>query len=491
MSLSLFRPSQNQKFVIFRFLAEFSGRTVSFITFPLLVRYLGTEAYGVHAMLGAFQNALVPVATLGLGFAVVRLMAGEQNSSHVSARFFSTLILVTVVSSVLALSIILTAPWLNLLFVKVDWATPVIRWSALLVVLTAIELTINDYYRSRLRIVSYSVLQLLQALVYVVTMIAVLSVGGGLLEVVWATLMVKLMFILIAGGYFVVSREVQLSFSLMSRSEFMDMIRFGFPIVIAGIGYWMMGLGDRAIIGYYLDVKKVGIYNAAYILAALVGVLAAPFWGPMYPLMARHNNNGDHAALMATCRKYTNGYLMLGLPALVGLTVLSTNILQVLSSSEITIPASLFGIIALGLFFDQFSTNCHYLAYLHNDTSFFRNVTLISGVFNILLNVVLVPLLGIMGAALATLAAYALLDILLFKKIFSYGYRFSEIYDLRLIRKLMVSTSIMAGAVHIFNTHLSPSPVSIFISILIGVVCYGVVLLAVNGFQLRRALGYV
>ena len=59
-----------------RFVAEGIGRAAAFLTMPLLARLVGADGYGEFTLAQASIAALVPVASLGLGFSLVRRIAG-------------------------------------------------------------------------------------------------------------------------------------------------------------------------------------------------------------------------------------------------------------------------------------------------------------------------------------------------------------------------------------------------------------------------------
>jgi O-antigen/teichoic acid export membrane protein len=479
--MSTFR--RDRLFIAIRFLAEFIARAGSFVIFPILARSIGAEGYGVQAQLNTINGVLIPIATLGLGFAVVRVVAGHQNVDFVSARFFSSLLIVTIVSAALAALVALLAPWLNILFIKVEWATPVISWSSLMIVLSAWELMLNDYYRSRLRIIAYSLFQIFQILVSVGGIVLVLQSGGGLLEVIWVWLVAKFFFVLVAFGYFIGTGEIQFKVSLMPYRELKELIWFGWPLVVMGVSASIMSLGDRAVIGYYFNPKQVGVYNATYSLAGIFAAIGAPFWGPLYPIMATHKNNNDYSALALNCRKYMNGYCFISIPTFVGLTVLASPLLQVLGSAEFAIPPLLFGLIALGLFSDQFSASVHYLIYLHNEPIFIRNIVILSAMVNLILNILIVPLWGILGASLSTFFSYILLDILLFRRVVSYGYRITELYDFHTLSEYAFSALVMAVVVYLLMKYCRNNLIMLVGVVGLGVVCYGVILLIVKGFS--------
>ncbi|HEX2907545.1 MAG TPA: oligosaccharide flippase family protein [Phototrophicaceae bacterium] len=473
----------------FRFLAQIVAQVGNFLLFPLLARNLGTEGFGVQTQLNAINGVLLPIATLGLGFSVVRLIAGKDDVGYISARFLSTLLLATSVACALGAGVFVAAPILNDLFIKVEWATSVIRLSAVMLVVMTVERVLKDYYRARMRIVAYSVFEMVQTALLVVGIVLVFQADGGLWEVlvVWIGIKAGLMVALVA--YFRWLGEIRLRSALMPWAELLEMVRFGIPVVTMGLSMWVIGLGDRAVIGYYMDASSVGVYGSAYTLAGLLGALATAFWGPMYPLMAKHKNNGDVPRLMGVCRRYTNAYLVIGLPALVGLTVLSAQILRILGSADFVIHPALFGLIALGLFSDQVSATPYYLIYLHNEPQVIRNVTVFTALVNMVLNVIMVPRLGIWGSALATLITYGAQDILLARRVVFYGYRLRDVYSLQKIGKLTAVALAMGGVLLLLqNQFVNDSLGVLLLLVVVGGGVYGVMLMALNRFQFNNLL---
>jgi O-antigen/teichoic acid export membrane protein len=474
-----------QHIILIRFVAEAIGRGAAFLLFPLLARHLGAEAYGVQMQTAAVAGVLVPVATLGLGFGVVRTTAGAVDRLHVSARYTTTLSIILVTSLLLAAAVALAAPVLNALFFKAPWATPVIRWAALLVPLGALESVVIDFYRARLRILAQSLFQIAQAVLLVSAVVIVLGAGGQLLHVVWASMGVKAMAVLAMVAYFVAVGEVTPSRTGLSRREVVGLVRFGLPIVVMGLSTWIMSIGDRLIIGWYLDVRQVGIYSAAYSLATLIAYVATPLWGPLYPLMAAAARENRRDVLTGICRRYMSLFLIIGVPAVCGLSLLSPAVLRLLGTAEFAIHPLVFALIAMGLLSDQVATSAHYLVYLHDEPKFLRNVTMLAGLANLVLNLLLVPYLHILGAAVATLAAYLLLDVLLYRRVSRYGYGLWELYDRGVIARVVFSAAVMSVVVAL--APLSSGAAALVAAALLGAAAYGSVLVVVMGWtNLRR-----
>lgn len=461
-----------------------------FLVFPLLVRKIGAEGFGVMSQINALNGILVPVATIGLGFSTVRLVAGEVDRSLVSQRFFSATLLVAAIGGVLACLVVLCAPVVNEALIKASWATPALRLGAVLILLIALEYTVRDYYRARLRIFTFSLFEIAYSLANLAGVLLVLTRGGGLFQVIAAMAFLRLGYLAVLYSYFIASGEVRWTRNLMPRAELAEIIRFGMPVVVMSLGGWLVSAGDRMVIGYFFNAREVGIYSAAYTLASVQTALAAPFWMGMYPLMADALKSRERRNLVAVSHKYSNGFCMIGIPVLIGLSTLSVPLLRLIGSEEFVIPPLLFAAIAIGLFSDQLTANVHYLLYLHNEPHFLRNVVLFSGVLNLALNLVLVPMWGIAGAAIATLIAYVALDVLLFRRILTYGYRLGEIYDLKTLAKYGLSGVTILIVPLLIGGSGNFDWLTFGGSIGLSVLVYAGVLVILNGFSVRRAFGY-
>lgn len=474
-----------------RFLSEIVTRVGGLILFPLLANYLGPEGYGVYAQAGAINGVLIPIATIGLGLSVVRLVSGTSDPIAVSSRLLSSLALVGCISLALSLATFASAPVLSGLFIKVGTSVPVIRWSAFMIMSTALTLTVSEYYRARLRVIAFSALQILGTVATVGSVAVVLSHGGDLLAVVKALLAVQTGQFVFMIAYLVFAGDLTVGAPSLPWAESAAMVRFGIPIVITGISTWVFASSDRLLIGYFLNAQEAGIYNAAYSLAVVPTAFAAPFWYSMFPLMAIHQKRHETQLVAAICRRYSSAFFLIGVPALVGLTVLSSETLRVMGSDGFSIRPLMFAMIGIGLFADQFSGTSQYLIYLHNEPHFLRNATVLAGATNLGLNILLIPVTGIMGAAAATLASYVLLDTLIVRRALSYGYTLSGLYNFSALRRIVGSaTAMMLVLVAAKQTFAAVDLRSLILLVLTGGLAYAASLWATNGCSIRRLIAF-
>ncbi len=190
-----------------------------------------------------------------------------------------------------------------------------------------------------------------------------------------------------------------------------DFFRYGMPLTATFALSFIVSASDRFLIAWLLDESQVGVYAACYdlsqqtvILLMMVVNLAA------YPVALRAlEREGQQAAR----RQLTQNAILLiavGLPATTGLAVLAPNVAYTLLGRQFQENApyliALVGVAAL-----LSGTRSYYF-----DLAFqFERRTLsqvwimgAAACLNVLLNLLLIPMFGVAGAAYATLAAYML-----------------------------------------------------------------------------------
>jgi O-antigen/teichoic acid export membrane protein len=167
-----------------------------------------------------------------------------------------------------------------------------------------------------------------------------------------------------------------------------------------------------------------------------------------------------------------NLFCSIGIPAFLGLTVLSNELLTRFGTNSFAANPMIFLLIAAAIFLDQVATHGYYLAYILNQTIFLRNLTLVTAGINLLLNLWLVPQIGILGAALATFIAYVFLDLIFIFRIRTYGLKLSEVYDFGFLGKSLAAAIFMACVILVFKPFFSASLPGLLALVAIGMAAY-------------------
>jgi len=168
---------------------------------------------------------------------------------------------------------------------------------------------------------------------------------------------------------------------------------------------------------------------------------------------------------------------MTAIPAAFGLSILAKPILQILATSEFVPGSAVVPFVAYGAVLFGFYGICVYIFHLVKRTELVVRLLGISAVLNIILNIILIPRMGILGAAVATLIAYGVLGMLTLMITRKYLK-----FDLSIpfMLKSAFSSAIMTLCIWLIN----PESIALVIaSIFAGILIYFGILLLLKGLS--------
>ncbi|MCW2131637.1 lipopolysaccharide biosynthesis protein [Arthrobacter sp. VKM Ac-2550] len=188
-------------------------------------------------------------------------------------------------------------------------------------------------------------------------------------------------------------------------------LKLGLPLTLAGIAYFQLSAGDRIIVQMILGAEEVGRYQAAYVIGSIV-VLLITFTGTAWtPRFAALVDNAERWELATRARDELYRVLM---PVILGVTLAAPFALQIVVPQSFR-PETLTGVvflIALSAFPVAAGAASCQLLLTQRRGSVIGLMTGVAAMGSIGLNLLLVPLWGIFGAATAAVAAYMLLAFL-------------------------------------------------------------------------------
>ena len=191
--------------------------------------------------------------------------------------------------------------------------------------------------------------------------------------------------------------------------SFRAQLRYGLPLTVTFALNWVMDGSDRLLLGWLLDEGAVGVYAAGYDLAfQSLTLLLTIIHTAGYPLvMHALEKNG---AEQARGQLGQNGELLIT-AAFVGVTMLialGPQIIELIIGAKFRAGALLvFPWVALAAAISGIKAFHFDIAFHLGKNSHYMVLTgAIAAAINIVLNLILIPAFGILGAAWATLLAY-------------------------------------------------------------------------------------
>ncbi|MBV1729167.1 MAG: polysaccharide biosynthesis C-terminal domain-containing protein, partial [Methanobacterium sp.] len=255
-----------------------------------------------------------------------------------------------------------------------------------------------------------------------------------------------------------------------------DYLSFGVPTIPTTLSFWIVDSSDRYVISILLGTAFVGYYSPGYTLGNLIQRIVVPFAVILPSLLSPYHDKNEINEIKIFLKYSLKYFLALGIPAVFGLSVLSKQILLILTTPEIAIQGYLITpFVALGALFFGIYGIFSQIFILEKETKIVGLIWIIASISNLILNILLVPYFGFLGAAIVTLFAYLFVMISVIISSFKY-LRFDR--NIQFIVKSTFASAVMAG----FIIGLNPMGIiSIILTILISIIIYIVILLILRG----------
>ncbi len=210
------------------------------------------------------------------------------------------------------------------------------------------------------------------------------------------------------------------------------MMRYGFPIMIAGIAFAINDQFDKILLQHMLpsDIAEaeVGIYSACYKLGLFMVLFRTAYTLGIEPFFFSHASSENASQTYATITKY---FVIFG-SLMTLFVIVFADILKLfmIRDSSYWDAMGVVPLIILANFFLGIYTNLSVWYKLTNQTHIGAYISIIGAIITLGLNYLLIPKISYYGSAIATIAAYGsmmLISYLLGKKYYPIPYEMKKI----------------------------------------------------------------
>lgn len=437
------------------------------ILLPLLTKLLGVENYGIWSQLMVTVGLTVPLIGMGLGSSIIRFLAGEKDKKIIREGVLTSLSASFFAGIILSLLLLAFSDFLASTVFANPKATVLIKISILLILLTALNQLLFSYLRSFRQIARYSTLSVIETSLELLTIAYSLSVGYGIKGALISLIIIRAIIFLITSCLII----AQVGISPPTLFRLKSYLKFGLPLVPTSFLFWIIYSSDNYLIGYFHGISPVGIYSAACTLSGIIMALFNPIHFVLYPAISKLWEEGKFEEVKINLKyafKYT---VIIGIPAVFGVSILTGQLLRIFTTPEFRFASVVVPFVSGGLLVLQFSGLAQYILMLAKKTKTIAVILTMAAISNIILNILLIPSLGIIGAAIATAACYIGLGIIL--HIASTKNLIFEL-DLKLTAKAIFSSLLMVMFIRLAN-------LNVLLSISVGILVYAITLLALRG----------
>ena len=373
--------------------ARFLGVAVSVVTFKLTTNYLGVGQFGQLSIVLAFADLLRVLADLGVGTTLARELAKSPGDADVLGGSLLRIRLAGTTGAILlALAVVPVLPY--------EHETKLALAAALVGVFFMSAATFpNAFFQTNLRLELQAALELATRFLNLALIAVVIAFDGGLYGVIASFVLVNAIVCLAA---FWLSRPFWRLNVRFERRRASPLVRDAIAIGVVSMIGLLHFKGDAVLLSLLKPAKDVGVYAVAYRFIDYAFILPGLFVAAMFPILTRAIHRSPREGEVVINKTFQ--VLLLGaVPVTLGLVVLARPLIRIITSAEFDAAVTPLRILAFSLILIFVNPVFYNALIAVNRQRELIAVGIASVVFNVALNLVLIPRYSYDGAAIATL----------------------------------------------------------------------------------------
>jgi O-antigen/teichoic acid export membrane protein len=401
------------------------SRLIAVFLLPLYTSYLGPKGFGQISTIVALTAVLSIVLRFGITSAFFRFYFDSEHEDRktlvVRTSFWFTMGMATLG---LVLGIAFAQPvsdWLNLGGADLVIAGFIGLWAQMNYA------QVTSLFRVEERPVGFAIASVANVLI---TIGATLTLVVGFHEGALGALVGNFLGTLTVYFALLAYRRYQLGFQF-DRKLLRAMNRFGMPLVPSALALWAINLIDRLFVNHYKGQSEVGIYSFAVNIASVIVFLLTAFqlaW-PAFAYSIKDDTAAKRTyAYVLTYLLFVTCWMSLAFGSLAPWIVHVINPSGAFSRSAEAVPLLCFATAA----YSGYSVLAIGIGRMRK-TQLNWVVTSTAALVNIAINFALIPVYGMMGAAVSTLVAYVVLFAAMWfrsRQVFPVSYQWRRILTL-------------------------------------------------------------
>ena len=389
-----------------------SGKVLLFLLTLYIARTLGAGEVGIYFLGLTIIHVMAVIALAGMDVGIVRYVAiytGRKDAQRVKGTIISAIVVSSAISWVIAFGVFAASDFCSVhLFHKPELGT----------ILKLLSFTIPFETFMKVMLAVTRGLKLMQYAAFIQNVIwiglrlvlTIVFVGFfkiGLVGVVWAYLASSVIAASIA--FYYANRSVPF-FNSEEKIAFniKELINFSVPMVFTVLIYDVMCHIDVLMLGVFLPAEEIGIYTVTVRMLSFAQVIFVAFQPIFQPFVAELHDKKEFDRLSGLLKNITHWSVSISLPFFLSLLVFPGFFLSIFGQ-EFEAGSACLIVLTVAFFVNAISNLPASMLFMagRSDLSLKNNLLVLS--INALLNYVLIPAHGLIGAAYATGASFLLL----------------------------------------------------------------------------------
>lgn len=392
------------------FIGMILSKIISFFYRYYVARSLGPEGYGMIEIGISIVSFAWVFASLGITGAPARYAAffrAKSDERRIKGTIHACLIMLLPLAVVSTIILLVISPILAPVVTSNPLVSGEMTFILYIMSVTIPFIILNAVFRESLRglqnmkhlmyseYIIFNSVQLGFVLVF-------LSLGWDVIGAAMAYLL-SIVITTASFFYYMQKRTFPIISKIRAIKPYREILFFSLPLFLGSVSIVFLTWTDTLFIGVFQNATWSGIYNAALPLAGMIFVIQKAFGGLVMPMVTEMHVKNNKEQIARLYKNVTNWIFYAGFPFLLILTLFSGNALNFVFGPDYVPGAVALSILTLGYFINSILSNSGPILIAMKKTKVISFNRTLAAVLNIILNFILIPIYGIMGAAAATM----------------------------------------------------------------------------------------
>lgn len=387
-----------QRQSIVSFIWQITLTFIGFLSTMYFAHAVGAGVLGGYFLFLAYLSIIGLVTDGGFGAAALkRISEGEDQDAYFSAF--------VVLRSVVVIVVIIVLIAFRSYFVDLNNAG-IFVWLLLALIASLLQGAVSSGIQGRGKIGIYATANFIDNISRIIVQVIAIFLGFGVAGLVGGVVLGMIV------GYIVQMRFFDLHFVFFGWKHIKSLSKFSLWIFLISGGMIAFSTADTVMIGYYLNNADVGVYRIVLQFTSLAAFVMTALHSTLYPRVSRWGKTGETGLIEESLSQAFTYSFFLAIPTLAGGVLMGDKLLYYFYGAEFVrgyFTMVVLFIVQIVNIFQYFFTS--YLIALDHLKDMFK-ITVVAVAANIALNAALIPIIGIVGAAIATFVTMGLNAIL-------------------------------------------------------------------------------
>ena len=400
------------KFTSFTFIGEIARYMFLIVASALVTNTFGAKVFGQYSYIISFITILITFSGLGLGSGVMYFGQKYLHQGHKSKTrgvIAYAYILVAISGSILTAVIIIFAEPISKIHLNSAEYAPLLARMAPLILIEALYGLSLTVYRSLKRIARFSLVRnifyhfiRIAAILVCFAIFGIKDINGIIIPTYIAYTSV------LAYNLFNQYRNADIGKSVdISVSEKKEMIKYSLPLFMSAIIGILLRQADVLMLGYIKTEEAVAVYKISIQICALIPFFKHITGSFFNPMIASLYHSGKKEEMVNTYKEITKWSFTVGLMVFLGIVLFGKSGLHLFGEEFVYAHTALI-LVACGHLAGVIVGHTGSVISMTGHPRFNLATTVTIFTINIILNIIMIPKYGIIGAAVATFVARTL-----------------------------------------------------------------------------------